>query len=923
MADLLYRIGRACGGHPWRVVVVWTLVLAAAVSGYLVAGGTLASTLSIPGTPTAEVTERLQRELPSTSGGTGSLVLRSADGTPLDDAQRAGVGDALADAAEVAGVAAVVDPFVTQEQRAEQEARLDDGEAELRDGRAQVEAGRGQVAAARAQLDAGAAAGADPATLEAARAQLDAQSAELDAAERQLEGGAAALADGRTLLDLAEGIRTVSPDGATAVATIVFDEPLLAVTPETKGAVVEAVAGADLPGVQVEPSADLSGGVPSLGGVSEVVGLAVAVLVLVVMLGTLVAAALPLLTALVGVGVAATATLSFSGAVEMSSVTPVLGLMLGLAVGIDYSLFILNRHRRQLRRHVPVLESIGLANGTSGNAVVFAGSTVVIALVALNLTGIGFLGLMGTAAAVAVAVAVLVAVTLTPALLALAGPRALPRRQRTSEPAPAPPARAMSTPWAVLRVVLCVVALLVLAVPAASMRLGLPDGSQEAEDTSAYRAYAALAEGFGEGANGPLLVVADVPDGATGDTLVATQARLATAIAGTPDVVAVAPAGSDAAGTVLAFQVVPAEGPTSESTADLVHALRALTPAEDPDVRLSVAGAASANIDISEKLADALPLYLVVVVGLSLLILVMVFRSLLVPVLATGGFLLSLLATFGGVTAVYQWGWLGDLFGVHDPGPVLSFLPTILIGVLFGLAMDYQLFLTSGMREAYAHGAPARLAVTEGVRAGRAVVTAAAIIMVSVFSGFVFSHVAAVRPMGFALAFGVLVDAFVVRMTLVPALMHLLGERAWWLPRGLARVLPDVDVEGAALERHHPVAAVASAPSAAAPGIAGGPAVPAVPAAAGPDAAPGAPSTALPEPTPGAGTTAGRHAAPPSDGARGRPDGPDGRDGTHGTGGPDGRDGTGATAGRRARRQAGRPAGRHAAPSLDEGRTEV
>jgi RND superfamily putative drug exporter len=234
-----------------------------------------------------------------------------------------------------------------------------------------------------------------------------------------------------------------------------------------------------------------------------------------------------------------------------------------------------------------------------------------------------------------------------------------------------------------------------------------------------------------------------------------------------------------------------------------VTAIRAASPLPG-GVTLGVAGTTSAAIDISQKLADALPVYLAVVLGLSLLIMVVVFRSLLVPLVATGGFALSLFAALGGTVAIFQWGWLGGVFGVSDPGPILNFLPTMLAGILFGLAMDYTLFLASGMREAYAHGAPARTAVVLGFKAGRAVVTAAAIIMVSVFGGFVFSESAMIRPIGFALAFGVLVDAFVVRMVILPGVMHLLGDRAWWLPRWLDRLIPNVDVEGASLERKHP-----------------------------------------------------------------------------------------------------------------------
>ena len=295
--------------------------------------------------------------------------------------------------------------------------------------------------------------------------------------------------------------------------------------------------------------------------------------------------------------------------------------------------------------------------------------------------------------------------------------------------------------------------------------------------------------------------------GAVGDDeLVAAQVTVGRAIAENPDVVSVLPVGVSTGRDILAFQVTPAEGPDSVSTEDLVRDLRDQRIGTDGgDVTLGVAGNASANIDVSEMLADALPIYLVVVIGLSFLILVLVFRSILVPLTATLGFVLSLLATFGATTAVYQLGWFGQVFGVHDPGPIVSVLPILQIGVLFGLAMDYQLFLVSGMREAHVHGAAPRAAVRQGLQAGRAVVTAAAIVMISVFSGFIFSESSTIKVLGFGFAFGVLVDAFVVRMLLVPAVMHLLGTAAWWLPRWLDRLLPDVDVEGARLQHTPPV----------------------------------------------------------------------------------------------------------------------
>ena len=874
MAELLYRLGRACARRARTVLAAWLAVLVLAGAAFVAFGGTLASSFSIPGTPTADVTERLQTALPEASGGSGTIVLATEDGAPFTPEQEAAIADRFAAAEEVDGVASVVDPFATQEELADQRKQIEDGRTQIAAGREQIEDGRAQLAAAqeqvdtaRAQLDAGQAqldtarAQAEAAgALEQAAPQLDAQQAELDAGRATLESQAATLDQQVTaledqsatleeqsaqlelsapLLDMASDIRLVSTDGSAAVANVTFTEPNMSIDQQTKDDLVAVFADDPVDGVQTDFSSDIAQGVPQVFGVGEAVGLVVAAIVLVVMLGTLVGAGLPILTALIGVGIGALAAMSLSGVVEMSSVTPVLGLMLGLAVGIDYSLFIVNRHRRQVKQGDELHESIALANGTSGNAVVFAGATVLIALLALNVTGIPFLGLMGTVGALCVAIAVLIAVTLTPALLGMIGPRILSRRERAALAGPAAstgvastgaaagsaagslagsaasepgtagglpaaePVRPMSTVRAVGTALLAVVALGVIALPALDLRTNLPDGSSEAHDSTQYRAYSTIAEEFGEGTNGPLLVVADLPGEPTEAEALEYQVGVAEELFAQDDVVAVAPIGTSEDRTVAAFQVIPAEGPTSESTEELVHALRALEPL-DGDVTLGVAGSASGNIDISEKLAQALPIYLAVVVGLSLVILVLVFRSIFVPVVATLGFILSYFAALGGVVAIYQWGWLAGVFGVETPGPILNFLPTILVGILFGLAMDYQLFLGSGMREAYAHGAPARVAIVQGVRAGRAVVTAAAIIMISVFGGFVFSHSAMIRPIGFALAFGVLVDAFVVRMLLVPALMHLVGDKAWWLPRWLDRVLPDVDVEGAALERRHP-----------------------------------------------------------------------------------------------------------------------
>ncbi|MEN9737667.1 MAG: hypothetical protein RJA26_900, partial [Actinomycetota bacterium] len=525
-----------------------------------------------------------------------------------------------------------------------------------------------------------------------------------------------------------------------------------------------------------------------------------------------------------GVGISATITMALASVIEMTSTTPTLGVMLGLAIGIDYSLFILNRHRRQLKAGMELRESIALANGTSGNAVFFAGLTVIIALVALNLTGIGFLGLMGDFAALSIFIGVLIAVTFTPAVISRMGLRVLSRRERraleskaevspaaaVSEPAvPADTAKKSyfpaKHPW--VSILAAGAVLLIAAIPLGSMRLGLPDGSSEPTDSTQYRAYTLATKAFGAGSNGMIVAVASLDAPVTGYHKLKAQADLATELNALPNVNAVLPAAVSKDGTKILFQVLPKTGPASASTEKLVLALRDLSPTLDAKygATLGVTGLVASNIDVSKKLSDALPLYLGTVLILSLLVLVLVFRSILVPLIASAGFLLSVAATMGAVVAVYQWGWLGSVFGVHDPSPILSFLPTMLIGILFGLAMDYQLFLVSGMREAYVHGLNAKDAVVAGARSGFTVVLAAASIMIFVFGGFAFSHLTQVRPIGLGLAVGVLADAFLVRMILVPALMSLLGKSAWWIPKWLDRILPDVDVEGAKLERSHGV----------------------------------------------------------------------------------------------------------------------
>ena len=424
---------------------------------------------------------------------------------------------------------------------AKNQAKIDAGKAKLASGQAQLDAGRATITANQAKIDAGLTTIKEKqaeirggwATIRDKQAELAKAPAKLAISTKKLEAGA-------TLLDLASGIRLVSEDGSAAIAMVSFTEPQMAVTQATKDAVVAAFDDAPVDGVSVGFSSTIASEVPAVVGPKELAGLVVAAIVLFALLGTLVAAGLPILTALIGVGIATLGALSLSSVLEMTSVTPVLGIMLGLAVGIDYALFIVNRHRRQLREGYSVEESIALANGTSGNAVVFAGATVIIALVALNVTGIPFLGLMGSIGAASVAIAVLIAVTLTPAILSFAGVRVMRREEKArvengvhATPAPAKP---LPTSRALGQVVVGIAVLAVLALPAASMRLGLPVGSSEATSSAQYRAYTIVADKFGEGQNGTLLVIADLPAGTTDGELLDHQVQVAKAISALDDV---------------------------------------------------------------------------------------------------------------------------------------------------------------------------------------------------------------------------------------------------------------------------------------------------------------------------------------------------------------------------------------------------
>ncbi|MFC9468643.1 MMPL family transporter, partial [Streptomyces coelicoflavus] len=647
----------------------------------------------------------------------------------------------------------------------------------------------------------------------AARVVFRAEDGEVTDAETRgaIEDTVRTLGDGPQVVRVTDpfATRSVSEDGSTAYAQVSYAVPAAELEEDSRTALQETVERAASPELSVEAGGNAVG-VMAGGHSSEAVGLAVAAVVLVVTFGSLLAAGLPLLTALLGVGVGALAIKVLAAPLGLGATTTSLAVMIGLAVGIDYALFVVSRHRAELAHGRDGEEAAGHAVGTAGSAVVFAGLTVVIALAGLSVVGIPMLTQMGLAAAGTVVLAVLIAVTLVPALLGLCGRRIGPARPRRRERATDHAARpAMGVRWARFVVRRPLAALLggaallgVVALPAASLEMGLPGDDSKPVSTTQRRAYDLIADGFGPGYNGPLTVVVQADDSAAGGDGAARAAKdVAGRIDGRDDVGAVGPPRLSASGDTAVLNVVPAASPGSTETAGLVHALRDPEFEEASDARVLVTGTTAMNADVSQKLSDALLPYLALVVGLAFLLLIAVFRSLLVPLKAALGFLLSVLAGLGAVVAVFQWGWLGSVLGVTEPGPIVSIMPIFMVGVVFGLAMDYEVFLVTRMREAYVHGRSPRESVVSGFEHSARVVTAAAVVMISVFAAFLGSEEQILKTIGFGLAAAVLFDAFVVRMTLVPAVLALLGRSAWRLPRWLDRLVPDLDVEGERLER--------------------------------------------------------------------------------------------------------------------------
>jgi RND superfamily putative drug exporter len=598
-----------------------------------------------------------------------------------------------------------------------------------------------------------------------------------------------------------------SPGDRVAYVDVQYDRPsedirdvayrrLEATMAETNdGGAVRMELGGDLPteAAQEEP------------GGQEVVGILVAVVVLLVAFGSVIAMGLPIGLAVVGLATSLGLITLVASFTDVNSVSPVLAAMIGLGVGIDYALFIVTRHRENMRLGMTVEEAAGRAIATAGSAVLFAGATVVIAISGLAIAGIPAVTVMGLMAGLTVAVMVAIALTLLPALLGFAGHRIDAIRVRGMRAGAGTPGReslwhrwgrqVAAHPWRYL--VAGTLALALLAAPAFAMRLGMTDNGASPESMTTRRSYDLLAEGFGPGVNGPLLLSVRL-DGATVDDLEPLEA----AVAADPGVAAVAPAQANDAGTAAVLRVVPTTAPQDGDTADLVHRLRDhVIPraiAGVPGAEVYVGGQTAMFIDLSDQLASRLPWFVGAVILLSVLLLTIVFRSIAVPLKAAAMNLLSIGAAYGIIVAVFQWGWLRGLVGVEEAVPIVSFMPMMLFAILFGLSMDYEVFLLTRVREEYLERRDNDAAVVEGISATARVITSAALIMISVFAAFVLGDDPVIKMFGLGLASAVLIDATLVRIVLVPATMTLLGDWNWWLPGWLDRLLPSLDVEGGA-----------------------------------------------------------------------------------------------------------------------------
>ncbi|WP_312978014.1 MMPL family transporter [Corynebacterium sp.] len=768
MAKLLYRIGRSAYLYRWRFIAVWLLVL--------IGAGTLAGTMAkstsmtftIPGLESVETQEKMGDYFPG-----GSDEMEAATGTVV---VRAPEGGSLTDEATHADLEKLITELKGQD-------ALTDTDAIV-----------------------------DPVTAAAGmEQQLTEAKAQQGLPEEQIQADIQALSP-------------VSENGRTGTFTVAFDaDSAMDIAPEDTEAVTEVLDDAATDNLEVSYNGNAFQ-MAEIGGAAELVGIIIAALVLIITFGSFVAAGLPLITAIAGVGTGIMLIMAATALTDtIHSMTPTLASMIGLAVGIDYALFIVSRFRNELvafaggnnmtpkelaqaikkTSHRQRAHLAGLAVGKAGSAVCFAGLTVIIALAALSIINIPFLTAMALAAAFTVLIAVVVAVTLLPAILGAFGTKSFAGRAPVVKaPDPEDEKPTMGLKWVrqirkrpVVFSVSAVLLLVVLAIPALGLQLAMPTDDSAKLGSPQRTAAEWTNEDFGPGRNAPMiaLVTSDDPEtapaayGAAVETI-SSQDGVANA-----QITQIAEDGSAAQ-----VMITPTTGANDEATNDTLQALRDAEASfhNETGAEYAVTGVTPIFEDISDRLSDVLIPYIAIVVVLAFILLMIVFRSFWVPLIAALGFALSVAATFGLTVGIWQWGWLGI---TDDPQPIISFLPIMLIGLVFGLAMDYQVFLVTRMREGYVHGKTAGNAVSNGFKHGARVVTAAALIMISVFAAFILMDEPFIAVMGSALAMAVLIDAFVVRMTIVPAVLFLLGDRAWKLPRWLDKIIPSVDVEGEGL----------------------------------------------------------------------------------------------------------------------------
>nr|WP_256855952.1 MMPL family transporter [Terribacillus halophilus] len=600
-------------------------------------------------------------------------------------------------------------------------------------------------------------------------------------------------------------LQNLTEDKSIGYGTVTFENKAEEVTQDSIDNITDKVEQTRDEGIQTELTGDVEFSGTHLGA-GEVVGIVVAFLVLAVTFTSFLAAGMPILSALIGLGISLLTIVIGSNFFDIQNVSLSLAAMLGIAVGIDYALFIMNRFRQQLAEGHAVKESVAIAIGTSGSAVVFAGITVIIGLLGLAVTGIPFLTVMGIAASISILLAVLVSIIVLPAVLGMLGSRIAPangniflkkvtgyKEGKTSKNVWGK--FVTRRPWLVT--FLAVAILLVITIPFTHMELGLPDdGVAKQEDTTERKAYDILADAYGDGYHASLIVAAKIEAAESAEQVQQDLQAFSQDVSELDNVKSVTPPMPNEAGDVFIINVTPETGPNDQETKDIVNEMRGMS---NKNIEFLVTGTAAVNIDIAQKLNDALPIFALLIVGLAYVLLVLVFRSILLPLKAVLGFLLSIGATLGFVTFVIQDGNLINLFGFPGESPILAFLPIIAIGILFGLAMDYEVFLVSRMREVYSQTQDPKEAILAGMRDSGKVVVAAGLIMISVFVGFMVTPDAMIKSIGMALTFGVLFDAFVVRLTIVPAVMSLMGKAAWYMPKWLDRILPNIDVEGEAL----------------------------------------------------------------------------------------------------------------------------